>query len=83
MQGLFACLLDDVANGVGWLGSFGDPVIGFGNVDIVVNAVLHRIVRADLLDVTAITALAAVHSNDLVKGTILGALAVESKSKHN
>lgn len=82
-ESLFTGLFDDVAHGIGWLGSFGDPFISLGDVDGVVHTFLHGIVDTDLLDVTTVTALAAVDSNDLVKGTILGALAVKSESKHN
>ncbi len=78
----FASLFDEVADGVGWLGTFGDPAIGFIHVEDEVDTFFHGVIGPDLLDVTAITAFAAVNGNDLVKRTIFGALAVESESKH-
>jgi len=83
LHGSFASFFDDVANGIGRLFSFGDPSISFIYVYRVVDTLFHRVVGADLLNVTAITAFAAVNGNDLVKGSIFSALAVESESKHD
>lgn len=82
LKGCFASLFDDVANGVRWLSSFGDPVVCFFNVEFVVDAIFHWVVSANLLDVTAITAFAAVNGNDLIEWAIFCALAVKSESKH-
>ena len=78
-----ASFFDDVADGIRRLGPLGDPVFGLVDIKREVHTILHGIVGSNLLDVAAITALTAVDSNDLVERTILGALAVESESKHN
>lgn len=82
LHGGFASLFDDVAHGIGWLSSFGDPVVSFFHIEGEVDTVFHGVIATDLLDITSVAAFAAVNGNDLVKRTILGALAVESESKH-
>ena len=79
----FAGLFDDIANGIGWLSSFGDPGISFFNVDREVYSFFHWVVASDLFDITSVAAFAAINGNDLIEGTIFSALAVESESKHN
>ena len=82
LHGLFTRFLDDVANRIGRLSTLGNPVVSFSYVESKVDTFFHRVVSADLLDVTSIPALAAVYSNDFVERTVFRSLAVESKSKH-
>lgn len=76
-------LFDDAGNGLGGLCTVAKPFVGLFKVEGVVFSVDHGIVGAKLLDITPVTASAAVNSNDLEVGAILGTLASESESYHN
>ncbi len=73
-----ASLADDAVDGFGRLGTDTQPAISLFEVDGPVFTFLHRIVGTELLDVAAITALAAINSHDLVIRTILRSSAVET-----
>tara|TARA_B110000037_G_scaffold216963_1_gene277029 strand:- start:131 stop:595 length:465 start_codon:yes stop_codon:yes gene_type:complete len=74
-----ACLANEAVYGFGWVRSNGEPFICFFKIDFEVGAFEERIVDADLLDVTAIAALAAIHGDDFVIRAVFCALAVETE----
>ena len=75
-----ACLADDAGDGFRRLGTDREPFVGFFQVDAVIGAIDEWIVGAKLLDVHAVTALAAVHGHDFVIGAVFGPFAIESDS---
>src|SRR5690606_13701999 len=74
-----ARLANEAVDGFGRLGTDGQPFVSLLKVDLVIGAFDQRVVGADLLDVAAVAALAAVHGYDFVVGAVFGALAVEAE----
>ena len=71
---------DDAGNGLGSFRTDGEPFVGFLEVDAVIGAVDQWIVGAKLFDVSSVAALAAVHGNDFLIGTVFGPFAGKSDS---
>ena len=82
-RGLFgrcgACLADEAVDGLGRIGTDGEPFIGFLKIDLVVGTFEKWIVGADLLDVTTIATFAGIYGNDFVVWAVFGALAIETE----
>lgn len=74
-----ASLADDAIDRLRRLCTHGQPLICDGEVYGVIGAFHLGVVGAELLDVAAIAALAAVNGDDFVVRAVLGALAVESE----
>ena len=75
-----AGLADDAVHRLGRLCADAEPLLGLFEVDGEVGAFKKRIVGAELLDITAIAALAGIHSDDFVIRAVFGSLAVETES---
>ena len=75
-------LLDDAGHRLGWIGTLADPAIGLLQIESVVHAALQGIIGADLFDIAAVPAFAAIDRYNFVVGAILGAFACESKNYH-
>ena len=58
--------------------SVGKPFVNLFQIDGIVDAFLHGVIGAHLLNVTAVTTRAAVDNDDFVVRTVLGTLTVES-----
>jgi len=73
-----AGLADDAGDGLGGLGTHGEPFVGHFKINAVVGTFARRVVGAGLFELSPVAALAAIHSDDFVIRAVLGAFAVES-----
>ena len=71
---------DDAVDGFGRLGTDGEPLVGFFEVDGEIGAFDQRVIGAQLFDVSTVPTLAAIDSDDFIIGTVFGSLAVETES---
>ncbi len=65
-----AHLLDDASDGGGGLSAYSEPFVCFFEIKSVVFTFNHRVVGANLLDVSTVTTLTAVDGYDLVIGAV-------------
>ena len=78
-----ANLFNDACHCVAWLCANSKPFVGFLEIEGVVFSVSHWVVGPKLFDIAAITALAAIDSDNFIIRAIFGTFASKTECNHS